>query len=235
MVFQIFFVTIMWTKIESSVNHRHRFSKKSAAFFILFFQKSLCDLWQIIKTMCWREWKGKSETAYMGIAWVVRARFYRGAIIRRPAHSVPSEILLGSAFPKPCLCGKCRTFSLPLPKFFLPGGRKTFGKCPLKSEGIIRSRYQKHFLRYLTFAEKMSIEKWERKWSELPLSYVLSWYEQKAVCILLTLLHHGIKNIRLGPSLPAFVSPNILKYLVENFGIAPITTPEEDLKQLLGK
>ena len=64
---------------------------------------------------------------------------------------------------------------------------------------------------------------------------MLSWYEQKAVCILLTLLHLGIKNIRLGPSLPAFVSPNILKYLVENFGIAPITTPEEDLKQLLGK
>lgn len=69
--------------------------------------------------------------------------------------------------------------------------------------------------------------------NELPLSYVLSWYEQKAVCILLTLLHLGIKNIRLGPSLPAFVSPNILNFLVENFGIAPITTPEEDLKALL--
>ena len=50
---------------------------------------------------------------------------------------------------------------------------------------------------------------------------------------LLTLLHLGIKNIRLGPTLPAFVSPNVLNYLVENFGIAPITTPEEDLKQLL--
>lgn len=71
--------------------------------------------------------------------------------------------------------------------------------------------------------------------NELPLSYVLSWYEQKAVSILLTLLHLGIKNIRLGPSLPAFVSPNILKYLVDNFGIAPITTPEEDIKQLLGE
>ena len=69
--------------------------------------------------------------------------------------------------------------------------------------------------------------------NELPLSFVLSWYEQKAVCILLTLLHLGIKNIRLGPTLPAFVSPNVLNYLVENFGIAPITTPEEDLKQLL--
>ena len=69
--------------------------------------------------------------------------------------------------------------------------------------------------------------------NELPLSMVLSWYEQKAVCILLTLLHLGIKNIRLGPSLPAFLSPNVLNYLVENFGIAPITTPEEDLKEFL--
>ena len=69
--------------------------------------------------------------------------------------------------------------------------------------------------------------------NDLPLSMVLSRYEQKAVCILLTLLYLGIKNIRLGPTLPAFVSPNVLNYLVENFGIAPITTPEEDLKQLL--
>ena len=69
--------------------------------------------------------------------------------------------------------------------------------------------------------------------NDLPLSIVLSWYEQKAVCVLLTLLYLGIKNIRLGPTLPAFVSPNVLNYLVENFGIAPITTPEDDLKQLL--
>ena len=69
--------------------------------------------------------------------------------------------------------------------------------------------------------------------NELPLSFVLSWYEQKAVCILLTLLHLGIKNIRLGPSLPAFLSPNILNFLVENYGISPITTPEEDIKTLL--
>ncbi len=69
--------------------------------------------------------------------------------------------------------------------------------------------------------------------NDLPLSMVLSWYEQKAVCILLTLLYLGIKNIRLGPTLPAFISKNVLNYLVENFGIAPITTPEEDLKQLL--
>ena len=70
--------------------------------------------------------------------------------------------------------------------------------------------------------------------NELPLSFELSWYEQKAVCILLTLLHLGIRNIRLGPSLPAFLSPNILNFLVENYGIGPVTTPEEDLKALLG-
>ena len=69
--------------------------------------------------------------------------------------------------------------------------------------------------------------------NDLPLSLVLSWYEQKAVCILLTLLHLGIKNIRLGPTLPAFISPNVLNYLAENFHIAPVTTPEEDLKVLL--
>lgn len=69
--------------------------------------------------------------------------------------------------------------------------------------------------------------------NELPLSMVLSWYEQKAVCILLTLLHLGIKNIYLGPSLPAFLSPNVLAFLVENYGISPISTPEEDLKKIL--
>lgn len=70
--------------------------------------------------------------------------------------------------------------------------------------------------------------------NDLPLSMVLSWYEQKAVCILLTLLHLGIRSIRLGPTLPAFVSPNILNFLVEQFHIAPISTPEEDLKAILG-
>lgn len=70
--------------------------------------------------------------------------------------------------------------------------------------------------------------------NELPLSLVLSWYEQKAVCILLTLLSLGIKNIRLGPSLPAFVSPTVLNVLVDKFGITPITTPEEDMKAILG-
>jgi hydroxylamine reductase len=70
--------------------------------------------------------------------------------------------------------------------------------------------------------------------NDLPLSLVLSWYEQKAVAILLTLLHLGIKNIKLGPTLPAFITPNVLNFLVENFNIGPITTAEQDLKQILG-
>jgi hydroxylamine reductase len=69
--------------------------------------------------------------------------------------------------------------------------------------------------------------------NDLPLSIICSWYEQKAVAILLSLLHLGIKNIRLGPSLPAFITPNILKVLVEKFNIMPITTPEEDLKAIM--
>jgi len=69
--------------------------------------------------------------------------------------------------------------------------------------------------------------------NDLPLTLVLSWYEQKAVAILLTLLSLGIKNIYLGPSLPAFVSPNVLKVLVEKFNIKPISTPEADLKAIL--
>jgi hydroxylamine reductase len=70
--------------------------------------------------------------------------------------------------------------------------------------------------------------------NQLPLSMILSWYEQKAVAILLTLLYLGIKNIRLGPTLPAFVTPAVLGVLVEKFGIAPITTPEADLAAILG-
>ena len=70
--------------------------------------------------------------------------------------------------------------------------------------------------------------------NELPLSIVLSWYEQKAVAILLTLLHLGIKNIRLGPTLPAFVTPAVLQVLVDKFNIMPISTVEEDLKAILG-
>ena len=71
--------------------------------------------------------------------------------------------------------------------------------------------------------------------NDLPLSLILSWYEQKAVSILLSLMYLGIKNIRLGPSLPAFISPNVLNYLAQNFGIKPITTPEADLAEVLGK
>jgi hydroxylamine reductase len=70
--------------------------------------------------------------------------------------------------------------------------------------------------------------------NDLPLSMILSWYEQKACAILLTLLYLGIKDIRLGPSLPAFVSPNVLDVLVKNFNIMPIKTPDEDLKAILG-
>jgi len=69
--------------------------------------------------------------------------------------------------------------------------------------------------------------------NSLPLSLVLSWYEQKAVAILLTLLHLGIKDIRIGPSLPAFVTSPVLNVLVENFGIKPISTPQEDLQAIL--
>jgi hydroxylamine reductase len=69
--------------------------------------------------------------------------------------------------------------------------------------------------------------------NDLPLSLVLSWYEQKAVAILLSLLYLGLKNIRLGPSLPAFITPDILKVLVEKFNIKPITSPEEDLKAIM--
>jgi len=70
--------------------------------------------------------------------------------------------------------------------------------------------------------------------NDLPLSMILSWYEQKAVAILLTLLHLGIKNIRLGPTLPAFITPNVLDVLVKTFAIKPITTVDEDLKAILG-
>ncbi|WP_040378506.1 hydroxylamine reductase [Dethiobacter alkaliphilus] len=70
--------------------------------------------------------------------------------------------------------------------------------------------------------------------NELPLTLILSWYEQKAVAILLTLLHLGIKNIFIGPSLPAFITPNVLNVLVENYNLRPISTPEKDLEMILG-
>ena len=71
--------------------------------------------------------------------------------------------------------------------------------------------------------------------NDLPLSLVVSWYEQKAVAILLTLLHLGIKNIKLGPSMPAFISPNVLNILVEKFNISPIGNVDEDLAEMLSK
>ncbi|SES71461.1 Prismane/CO dehydrogenase family protein [Anaerobranca gottschalkii DSM 13577] len=69
--------------------------------------------------------------------------------------------------------------------------------------------------------------------NSLPLTIVLSWYEQKAVAVLLALLSLGIKGMYLGPSLPAFISPNVLQYLVDTFNIKPISTPDEDLKESL--
>ncbi|MBI6872420.1 hydroxylamine reductase [Clostridium aciditolerans] len=70
--------------------------------------------------------------------------------------------------------------------------------------------------------------------NDLPLSLIISWYEQKAVADLLALLSLGVKGIYLGPSLPAFLTPNVLQFLVDNFDIKPISTPDNDLKQILG-
>ena len=71
--------------------------------------------------------------------------------------------------------------------------------------------------------------------NELPLTLVLSWYEQKAVCILLTLLSLGLKNMYLGPTLPAFISENVVKYLVDAYNLQPITAPEQDMDAILGR
>lgn len=71
--------------------------------------------------------------------------------------------------------------------------------------------------------------------NKLPISYNIAWYEQKAVIVLLALLYLGVKNIHLGPTLPAFLSPNVVKVLVEKFGIAGITDVENDLKIFLGE
>jgi len=70
--------------------------------------------------------------------------------------------------------------------------------------------------------------------NQLPLTLVLSWYEQKAICVLLSLLSLGVKNIRLGPTLPAFVSENVLGVLVNQFGLNPVSNAEADLKAVLG-
>ena len=70
--------------------------------------------------------------------------------------------------------------------------------------------------------------------NDLPVVYNIAWYEQKAVIVLLALLHLGVKNIHLGPTLPAFLSPNVAKVLVENFGIGTITDVESDLAAMIG-
>jgi len=71
--------------------------------------------------------------------------------------------------------------------------------------------------------------------NELPISYNIAWYEQKAVIVLLALLHLGVKNILLGPTLPGFLSPNVVKVLVDNFGIAGISTVEDDIKMFMAQ
>jgi hydroxylamine reductase len=69
--------------------------------------------------------------------------------------------------------------------------------------------------------------------NDLPISYDIAWYEQKAVIVLLALLYLGVKHIRLGPTLPAFLSPNVAKVLVENFDIKPIASVEDDVKAIV--
>ena len=70
--------------------------------------------------------------------------------------------------------------------------------------------------------------------NQLPLSLIISWYEQKAVAVLLALLYLGIRDVRLGPTQPAFLTPDIRQYLADTFALKPITTPEQDLAQILG-
>jgi hydroxylamine reductase len=81
----------------------------------------------------------------------------------------------------------------------------------------------------------MLAEAFDCEVNDLPLTLVLSWYEQKAVCILLTLLHLGIRNMRIGPSVPAFLGPKVLGILQEQFDLQPISTPEQDLAAALGE
>lgn len=69
--------------------------------------------------------------------------------------------------------------------------------------------------------------------NDLPIAYNIAWYEQKAVIVLLALLHLGVKNIHLGPTLPAFLSPNVAKVLIDTFGIAGVGTVDEDMKMFL--
>ena len=141
----------------------------------------------------------------------------------KPGRSYYTEFV--EKVPKDCIvltlaCGKFRFFSMDL---------GDIGGIPrLLDVGQCNDAYSAvQIALALANAFKCSV-------NDLPLSLILSWYEQKAVSILLTLLYLGIKDIRLGPSLPAFISPNVLNVLVKNFNIMPITTPDEDLKAILG-
>ena len=78
-----------------------------------------------------------------------------------------------------------------------------------------------------------SPRRWRTDINSLPLSFILSWYEQKAVAVLLALLSLGVKNIYLGPTLPAFLSPNVLQYMTDTFGLRPISNAEDDIKSCL--
>lgn len=102
---------------------------------------------------------------------------------------------------------------------------------------MLPAHYYPFFKKYDNFAGNYGNAWWKQKEifdlddvNELPIVYNISWYEQKAVIVLLALLFLGVKNIHLGPTLPAFLSPNVAKVLVENFGIAGITTVEDDMK-----
>lgn len=141
---------------------------------------------------------------------------------RKPARSYYTEFVKqvpGDCVVLTCACGKFRFNDLDmgtvagLPRFM------DMGQCNDAYSGIRIA---------IALAEAFGCDV-----NDLPLSIVLSWYEQKAVCVLLTLLSLGIKNILLGPSLPAFVSPNVLNYLIEHYNIAPVSTPEEDIQKLL--
>jgi hydroxylamine reductase len=138
---------------------------------------------------------------------------------------------LAQAVPDDCViltlaCGKYRFNKLEFGEIDLGAGR---GSLPrLLDVGQCNDAYSA-----IRIAQALA-EAFDCGVNDLPLSLVLSWFEQKAVCILLTLLHLGIRNIRLGPTLPAFVTPPVLKLLVERFNIMPISSPQEDVAAVLG-
>ena len=116
-------------------------------------------------------------------------------------------------------CGKFRFNDLPIEKIGNFPRILDMGQCN-DAYGIIQVA--------LSLSKELNVGV-----NDLPLSIILSWYEQKAVCVLLSMLYLGFKNIKLGPTLPAFISPNVLKVLVNNFNIGSISTPDKDLKKLL--